>query len=225
MLTILNEDNIKFEDNHLLLVPDTHGNINNLSLIEYAIENGAKYKWIAIEYVLNKLESKFNKFLKTIDIENITDFDCKVCYNIFIYGKPRDSSNYSKLYAPNIEYLRKLIKVLKKFEYIVCLESNPRPSIWRDGKTDEEWWIELISKYNFTNGTVLVGAQHTNVIIYILKTNYNILCNMITVVKIPLTYEYVFKIAFTKYIDKYLTIWCNLSIVSYNRNKSRIKLR
>ena len=161
--------------NNILIVPDYHGNINRLYLIEEFLDKYPESnKWIAIEYVLHNLEFALNKWLINITKDDdITEDICRMFCRVFIYGKKRNVSEpCSKLYAPNIDYTRKMLQTLKKFEYIICLEMSPRPSIYNKyNTTDNQYWIELIkNKTNFNiPGVIIVGAMHANVMFMLLE--------------------------------------------------------
>ena len=207
--------------NYMYLVPDSHGNIERLNSINDFLQfNSNSNKWIAIEYVLHGLQKQFNKWLGNVDIENVTDVDCEMCCKVFIYGKNRkENDTFSKLYTPTLKYTRQLIKTLKKFEYVICLESNPRPSIYKHNITEEEYWIGLIGADNLNNssGVILVGAQHTNVIIYILR-NECLANNIYTLVRDYIEKKDIITYAKLDYNrDRYITIWSNSSIKHYHK--------
>ena len=89
---------------------------------------------------------------------------------IFIYGKSTGDENFGKLYAPNIDYTKMLLEILRQFDYIICLESSPRP------ENCEVWWASLINRGS--SGIVLVGAAHVlNLSINLKSPNYTIFRN------------------------------------------------
>lgn len=158
------------KNKNIIIIPDNHGRIRLLEYIN-VIKSQFKsnYSWIAIEYVLNGLEKYLNKFIKNLP-EDITDENCLYFTKIFVYGKSTGDGNFGKLYAPNIDYTKMLLEILRQFDYIICLESSPRP------KNCEVWWASLI---NITSsGIVLVGAAHVlNLSINLKLPNYTIFRN------------------------------------------------
>lgn len=139
-------------NDNIIIIPDNHGKIKFLEFInEIKDKFSEKYTWIAIEYVLNGLEKQLNEYIKELSSE-ISDNDCLIFCKVFIYGKNTDSSDCSKLYAPDINYTRMLLKTLKRFNYIICLESITRPY------PIENYWASLLN--NMNSGIILVGAAH-----------------------------------------------------------------
>lgn len=158
----IKEDPLKIYDDstpdydHIIIIPDNHGKVRLLNHID-AIKKQYpyKYSWIAIEYVLNGLESHLNVFIKALP-EIITDELCYKFCKVFIYGKlidlEKNDDFCNKLYTPNIEYTKRLLNTLRAFDFICCLEASPRPV------PVEPLWVSYLPRKN--NGIVLVGAAH-----------------------------------------------------------------
>ena len=76
-----------------------------------------------------------------------------------------------KLYTPTYENAKSLIKVLRKFDKIICLEESPRP------KPNEPRWAELL-KNEEDSGIVLVGAGHVKLLSnHLRQSTYSIFRN------------------------------------------------
>lgn len=176
------------EKYNVFVVPDAHGNNERLDSINDFLEKFPESnEWIAIEYVLHDLEEHLNEWLSGITIDTeIADDICRTFCNVFIYGEKRDESEpCSKLYAPNIAYARYLIQTLKKFKYVICLETLFRPSIHNEyHTTDNEYWIELIKNKTDTPGVIIVGAMHANVMLMLLyQMQIHLKCNFYTILR------------------------------------------
>lgn len=138
---------------HVVIVPDAHGHERSLDYINVLLETfGERFSWIALEYVLHGFGDHLQRFLDRIQTP-ITEAVCNVFCNCFIYGKRRDGVQpCSKLYAPHVEYARKLLGTLKKIEKVICLEMGDRPP------HVEQSWASYLPATG--NGIVVVGAEH-----------------------------------------------------------------
>ena len=138
---------------HVVIVPDAHGHERSLDYINVLLETfGERFSWIALEYVLHGFDDHLQRFLDNIQTP-ITDNVCNVFCNCFIYGERADGERpCSKLYAPHVEYARKLLGALKQFEKVICLELGDRPP-----HVEQSWASYLPAS---GNGIVVVGAEH-----------------------------------------------------------------
>ena len=147
--------------NHILLIPDNHGKSHIMGWLDAILSSGHNYKWIAIEYVLVGLQDQINTFIKDLPNGEVSDKNLRKFTNVFIYGTsdPKEKIKFKKkyktgkLYIPTYENAKSLIKVLRKFDKIICLEESPRPN------PNEPRWAELL-KNEKDSGIVLVGAGH-----------------------------------------------------------------
>ena len=141
------------QQSHVVIVPDAHGHERSLNYINVLLETfGERFSWIALEYILQGFGDHLQRFLDRIQTP-ITEAVCNVFCNCFIYGERRDGVQpCSKLYAPHVEYARKLLGILKKFDKVICLEMGDRPP------HVEQSWASYLPATG--NGIVVVGAEH-----------------------------------------------------------------
>lgn len=135
----------------ILLVPDAHGRPDYWTTI-------AEWKkgFIAIEYVLAELEEQLNAWIRGVT-DDVTDQECAVFASVFAFNPNRDRSNpCAGLYTATVDHTRTIIKTLKLFDKIICLEMQTRPPF----PMEDEVWAKIISARAVGAGVVVVGAQH-----------------------------------------------------------------
>ena len=137
----------------VVIIPDSHGNERSLYWSEELMKKlPDQISWIACEYILEGFDDHILPFVNNMP-EEITDEMCNLFCNIFIYGKRTDPNQpCSKVYAPNVQYVRRLLHILKKCKNVICLEMNPRP------QHVEESWARRLPEDG--DGIVVVGAEH-----------------------------------------------------------------